>query len=248
MRSLQLKNLRSHVASLTKRQATEIPGAPLNRQPFDMSKMKVDEAARRDMRHKLLRWSLPAAILMFIVALWFLLPTPLTHEAIGNYNRQDYKASRNWLTPLTWTSPQPFVISFNSGTVDTQLGQYDRAQKELTRALSLATPAQRCMVLQNLAISMTDHAARLQQISNYQEATGLEAQVTNIKNSNPKCFKQTPQGGGGGGGGGAQTQSQVVSQAQQSQLQQKNLEGQQSNEPSFQQNTLNLNSPNVKPW
>jgi hypothetical protein len=222
------------------------------RQLFDLTKMQ-NEPVRLRNRHKLLRWSIPFVIIVALVALWFILPTPLTHEAIGDYNHKSYQPSRNWLTPLTWTSPQPFVIAFNSGTVDTQLANYTRAQIELTRALELATPAQTCMVVQNLVISLTDHATSLGLQAQNEDAASYNSQAAGLKLSYSKCFhiiapKQSKHGGGGGGGGGGGDVQQILSQSQQQQLQQKNLVGQESQQQNFLQSAVNPNSPSIKPW
>jgi hypothetical protein len=252
MRNTSIKHL-SEMVWFRKRQVDT--RASMNRRPFDLSKTNY-EAIRHQKRRKLLLWSIPGVVIMLLIALWFLLPSPLTSHAIADYKSQNYRKARDWLTPLTWTSPQPFVIAFNSGTVDTQLGHYPLAQTELNRALTLAPADKRCMVLQNLAISITDHVAVLQQQSNYQEASSLNTEVTSIKSNNPKCFtpvlpkKTPPSGGGGGGGGGGQSESetQVLTPAEAQQLQQKNQQGQQSEEQEFSPNNVNPNSPNVKPW
>ena len=229
----------------------QAPGPTSDRLPFDMSKMEY-ETARKQKRRQLLKWSLPVVLVVFLVALWFLLPTPLTAKTITNYKHGSFATARRWIAPLTWTSPQPFVADFDSGTVDTKLGKYVRAQDELTRALTLAKPAQRCMVLQNLVYSLDAHATSL--TAQFQDVTAYTTEVTNLKANNPKCFpaKQTLlHGGGGGGGGGGSVQSpaqQIVTQAQEEQLQQKNDQGQQTLNQGFEQNTLNQNNPNVKPW
>ena len=223
-----------------------------SRQPFDLKKMK-GEPERRQKRRQLLKYSLPFVIIFFLITLWFLLPMPLTHQGINNYKHQDYKTARKWITPLTWTSPQQFVIAFNSGTIDTQLGKYDLAQGELVRAYTLAAPNQKCMVLQNLVYSLTAHFNSLQASGDFQKSIVYDQEAGNLKTAYPKCFPppklpgNTNGGGGGGGGGGAQS-SQVLDQAQQQQLQQKNDQGQQSQQQDFQQNNFNQTNPNIKPW
>jgi hypothetical protein len=219
-----------------------------NFQPFAFSQIEYD-TERKKKRRKLLFWSLPAVFIVLLVALYFLLPTPLTSEAIQNYNHKNYPYSRIWLTPLTWASPQQFVIAFNSGTVDTQLGSYTLAQGELLRALQLATPAQRCMVLQNLVYSFDAHANLLFRQGQNQSATDLTSEVATIKQANPKCFLQPKGGGGGGGGGNKQNKpADLLTAAQEVQLQQKNQAGDQMEQQDFQQNSVNPNSPNIKPW
>lgn len=191
---------------------------------------------------------------MLIVALWFLLPTPLTQLAINNYKRQNYPAARAWLTPLTWTSPDPFVISFNAGTVDTQLAKYNLAQTELVKALALAPIDRRCMVLQNLVISLNDHAASLESnLSLSQDASTYTDDATTIKENNPVCFRvvakaKSSGGGGGGGGGSSSLPTQILTSAQSQQLQQKNSQGDQLEQPQYQQNSVNPNSPSLEPW
>jgi hypothetical protein len=252
MRDISLEHL-SEVLRFRKRQSAS--RASMNRRPFDMSKTDF-ETIRHRKRRKLLLWSIPGVVILLLIALWFLLPSPLTSHAIADYKNQNYRRARDWLTPLTWTSPQPFVIAFNSGTVDTQLGHYPLAQTELTRALTLAPANKRCMVLQNLAISITDHVAVLQQQGNYQNASSLNTQVSSIRSDNPKCFppiqptKTPPSGGGGGGGGGGESESetQTLTPAEAQQLQQKNQQGEQSEQQEFAPNNINPNNPNVKPW
>jgi len=247
--------LKSRLAQLRNNVRSQRNVVPASHQLFDASKMQY-ETARHQKRRKLLLWSLPVVVLVFFVGLWFFLPTPLTYKAIGNYDRTHYRTARDWLTPLTWTSPQQFVIAFNSGTVDTMLGSYTRAQAELTHALALAPTNKRCMVLQNLVYSLNAHANSLEQQANQEGAADYTAQSMSIKSQNPKCFpvippKKIPPGGGGGGGGGGGSISQpeeVLSQAQADELEQKDEEGQQSEQQAFGQHTLNPNSPDVKPW
>jgi len=231
-----------------------ITGLSASRQAFDLSKVQEPETIRRHKRKKLLRWSLPCALLVGIVALWFLLPTPLTHQAIGSYKHQNYRSARHWITPLTWTSPERWITKFNSGTIDTQLGNYTVAQAELTKALELAPADKRCMVVQNLVISLTLHSASIKATSTNQNTSVYDNEAASLKTNNPKCFKiSTPppkkKGGGGGGGGGAQQQSkQILSPAQAEELQQKNQQGQQSQQQDFLQSAVDPNNPNVKPW
>lgn len=223
-----------------------------DRKLFSLSKMQDLEIARHEKRKKLLKWSLAPVILMFLIALWFVLPTPLTYKAIINYKHKSYHTARDWLTPLTWTSPQQFVIAFNSGTVDTQLGKYAQAQTELTRALALAPANKRCMVLQNLVYSLDAHGASLLRQGDDQNAATYTDAGTTLKTENPKCFPPKPKliGGGGGGGGGSGNSSaqQVLTQSQQQQLQQKNEEGQQQLDQGYSPNSANTNNPNVRPW
>jgi hypothetical protein len=232
-------------------------GANLSRQPFDMTKLDR-EAERRKKRKKLLLWSLPVVILAGLLALWLILPWPLTWQSIRQYNHKSYPSSRNWLTPLTWTSPEPFVASFDSGTVDVQLRNYTRAEKELTRALQLAPKDKRCMVLQNLVYSLQHHADDLEVNGKTQQANEYNSQAKTYMDQNKQCFKPLPvqqpkdQGGGGGGGGGGSgaeaASNQILSATQQQQLEQKNLQGQQSQIQELDLSNANPDSPSVKPW
>jgi predicted Zn-dependent protease len=186
--------------------------------------------------------------------LWCLLPELLTRQAIKNYDHKSYHVARRWLTPLTWTSPQPFVIAFNSGTVDTQIGNYNIAQTELNKALKLAPPDKRCMVLQNLVYSLDAHAANLQHNSSSHAATPYSNQAASLTKSNPKCFQIAAltnhsklQKKQSGGGGGSQSQQGLTS-VQQQQLTQKNQLGQALSQQSLSQDSINPNSPAIKPW
>ena len=228
------------------------PGAGLNRQPFDMAKMNY-EAARKAKRRKLLRWSLPLVILAFILALWLILPYPLTYQAIKQYNHKKYPSARNWLVPVTWSSPQPFVAAFDSGTVDSQLGNYPRAETELTRALQLAPPDKRCMVVQNLVYTLEAHADELTEQSKTQDAKSLSSQAVTYRNDNKKCFQsiapsKEQNDGGGGGGGAAAESNQILSSTQQDSLDQKNAQGQQSQVQDFLDSAADTDSPAIHPW
>ena len=232
--------------------------ASMNRQPFEMGKLDY-EAERRKKRKKLLLWSLPAVILAGLLALWLILPWPLTFQAIKEYDGKDYPNSRNWLTPLTWTSPEPFVAAFDSGTVDTQLRNYTRAEAELTRALELAPANKRCMVLQNLVYALQHHADDLEADGNTGEAKEYDSQANTYMDDNKQCFMVLPTkeeedaggggGGGGGGGSGSEAESnQILSATQQRQLEQKNLQGQQSDIQELDLDAANPDSPSVRPW
>jgi len=218
-----------------------------NFQPFQISQIQYD-TNRRKKRRRLLFWSLPVVLIVLLVALYFLLPTPLTSEAIQNYNHNKIQTARNWITPLTWASPQQFVIAFNSGTIDTRLGAYALAQAELVRALQLATPAERCMVVQNLVYSLDAHANQLYHTGQNQSATDLTSEVATLKQANPKCFLSRGGGGGGGGGNKPKKPADLLTSAQEQQLQAKNEAGDQQEKQDFQQDNLNPNSPNIKPW
>lgn len=229
-------------------------GVSSDRQPFDLARMQHMNKMQKMKRQKLLFWWIPCAILVGLIALWFLLPFPLTHQAIANYNRQNYHGARSWLLPVTWTSPQPFIAAFDSGTIDTQLGKYALAQSELIRAYTLAPANRRCMVLQNLAYSLTAHAAYLTAQGSAQDATTYKNEAASLKVTYKDCFKPNRNGpgqgdqGGGGGGGAANDIQQVLTPAQQAQLQQKNQQGRQKQQQDFKQDTVNSDNPNVKPW
>jgi tetratricopeptide (TPR) repeat protein len=228
------------------------------RHPFDLAKLDY-EAERHKKRKKLLLWSLPVIILAGLLALWLILPWPLTWQSIRQYNHKSYPSARSWLTPQTWTSPEPFVAAFDSGTVDTQLRNYARAEKELTRALQLAPENKRCMVLQNLVYALQHHADDLAVNGKAQQASEYTSQANSYMDHNKQCFKPLPvqqpkdQGGGGGGGGGGgsgaeSASNQILSATQQQQLEQKNLQGQQSQIQELDLNSANPDSPSVKPW
>lgn len=215
---------------------------------LELSKKQQDEY-RLHKRRKLLLYSIPGVVIVTLVSLWFMLPTPLTHQAIKNYNSNKYKTARNWLTPLTWTSPEQFVIAFNSGTVDTRLGNYKKAQSELERALKLAPADKRCMVIQNLSYSLT---ARAESLKGKNEAAQYSAQAKKLKEQNPKCFlavaseEEQEKKNDGGGGGGSQTDNTGASQEQK--LLEKNQEGQAMEQPNINQFIMDLNSPSTRPW
>lgn len=225
--------------------------------PFDLAKMDY-ETVRRQKRRKLLVWSIIPVIVLLAAALWFLLPSLLTHQAIGAYKRHNYPTARRWLTPLTWTSPEQFVIAFNSGTVDTQLGHYNGAEVELTRALALAPPARVCMVAQNLVYSLEAHANSLKGTMP-NDAIIYYTKALNTIRAHAPCFKgSAAQGRIGGEKQKAQGQAASSSQSQQGgqtptaiqqqQLQQKEDQGQQRQQQSLLNKTFDPNDPYVKQW
>lgn len=219
----------------------------MSSQPFDMRMMDY-EAVRKQKRRKLLLRSLPAVIVVFIVALWFLLPRLLTHQAIIAYKGEQYGVSRGWLTPLTWTSPEPFVIAFNSGTVDGQLRKYERSEQELTRAVALApTEQKRCMAAQNLVTVLKDHAKSLQ--AKPKEAASYTTKADTVMKNNKECFKGSAAGGGGGGGSKNDTsKSEAPSKSQQQQLEQKEQEGRERKAKYARDEEYNPDDPSTKPW
>ena len=221
-------------------------------QPFDLAKMDY-EANRLKKRRQLLRRSILPVAVVALVALWFLLPTTLTHQAINAYKHQHYKPARHWLTPLTWSSPDSFVAAFNSGTVDTQLGRYDQAQTELTRALALATPRRRCMAVQNLVYSLQAHAKSLP--ANNKDANTYQTKALNLAKTYSNCFGGASGGQQGGGGGSSASsnaqdtdKSEAPSLAQQQQLQQLEQQGQERKQQDIYDQTFDPSSPNLKQW
>lgn len=216
-----------------------------NHQPFDLNKLDY-EAIRRRNRRKLLLWSLAPVIIVFLVALWFILPMTLTHQAIGEYKHGNHSAARNWLTPLTWTSPDPFVIAFNSGTVDTKLGKYVVAESELSRALAIASKPRKCMAAQNLVASLQAHAKTLQ--AKPKEADAYNAKASKIIQENPACFKGSAAQGGGSSSSSSSSQSQSPTESQQQQLQQKEQEGRERQAQYARDETFNPDDPSIKRW
>ncbi|CAN5377684.1 hypothetical protein BH09PAT4_BH09PAT4_06460 [soil metagenome] len=217
----------------------------MSSRPFDLDKLDY-ETHRRRQRRKMLIWSLAPVLLVGVVALWFILPSILTHEAIGSYKHGSYAASRRWLIPLTWTSPEPFVIAFNSGTVDTKLKHYERAEVELNRALAIApNHKKKCMAAQNLVISLKAHADDLKSIP--KQAQVYEVKAATVRGENEGCFRGSA-AQGGGSSQSSSSQSQALSTKQQQQLQQKEQEGQERQKQYSRDDTFNPNDPKIKRW
>lgn len=160
----------------------------MHNRPFDLNRIDY-KAVLKNKRRKLLLWSIPPVAIVFLLALWFILPSILNSQAIGDYKKGDYKPARNWLTPLTWSSPEPFVAAFNSGTTDSRLGKYDLAEKELTRALALAPAGKRCMVVQNLVSTLETHAENLTTKGKPKEASISNKRAIGYKLYNQSCFE-----------------------------------------------------------
>lgn len=219
----------------------------MSNHPFDLTKIHDGNQLRQKRRNILLR-SIAPSVLILLIGLWFILPSILTAKAIHNYNQQRYKPARNWLTLVTLSSPQRFVAMFDAGTTDTKLKQYDRAEKELTTALSIAPSAQRCKTAQNLVFSLTAHAK-----DDPATADTYLNRSTAVEAAYPKCFKsssrsQSSGGGNSAGGSSSSTNAQSLSTAQEQQLQQKNESGSQRQAHYAQFQVYNPDSPNVKPW
>lgn len=219
--------------------------------------LKDYRAVRRIKRKELLVKSLPITAFFVVLGIWLTLPVPLTQLAINDYNNLDYERSRSWLTPILWSSPQPFVAAFDSGTADARLGKFDRAEKELSKALTLArNEFQRCMVLHNLVFTYNSYGAALVTQGKNADSITMTQNANDILNKHKNCFpevsrntEQDDGGGGGGGGGGSQSQAeQILSASQQQQLQQKNERGQRQQQEEYLQDILNPNSPKIKPW
>lgn len=219
---------------------------PRTSQPFDLTKLDY-ETRRKQKRKKLLLWSLPAVIIVFLLAFWFILPRILTHFAISAYKAENYGVARNWLTPLTWTSPEQFVIAFNSGTVDTQLGEYDRAEDELSRAVAIAPNEQKkCMAAQNLVTSLKAHAKSLK--SKPKEARVYTTKADTVIKENPKCFKGSAASGGGSSQGSSSSQNESPTKSQQQQLEQKEEKGRDRKARFARDEKFDPNDPSIKPW
>lgn len=220
----------------------------MNSQPFDLDKLDY-ETRRHQQRRKLLVWSLPFVVVTALLALWFILPTPLTSLAIGSYKHQRYTAARNWLAPLTWTSPEPFIAAYNSGTADSARKAFDRAEHELTRALAIAPSAKRCMVAQNLVYTLDAHAKTL--ATTLQDTTALKEQANSVVASNRLCFMgASSQGGGAAASNSASSSSnsQSPSDSQQRQLEQKEQEGSERQAQFARDETFDASNADVKPW
>ena len=217
----------------------------MHTRPFNLEKIDYKTALKRK-RRKLLLWSLGPSVLVVLIALWFILPMVLTHQAIGAYKHGSYTTARSWLTPMTWSSPEPFVAAFDSGTVDTRLGNYDRAEKELTRALALAPKDKVCMAAQNLVTSLRLHAEVTKK--SVKESKVYEAKASIVTKAHPDCFKGGSSQGGGGGSGDAQSESQAPSEAQQQQLEQKEQEGRDRQAKYATQEEYDPSNPKIKPW
>ena len=215
----------------------------MHNQPFDLSQLDY-KAVRKQKRRKLLLYSAAPVAIVFLVAMWFILPRILTHKAIGDYKAGNFTGARRWLTPLTITSPEPFVIAFNSGTVDTRLGKYERAEKELTRAVAIAPKDKVCMAAQNLVLSMKTHAESLKDEKIIKE---LEVKTNLVIKEHPECFQGSASSGGGGGSSSA-AQSQSPSDAQQQQLEQKEQEGRERQSKYASEESYDPNNPELKPW
>lgn len=217
----------------------------MHNQPFNLDKIDY-KAALKQKRRKLLKWSIAPVALVSLLAAWLIAPTPFTLRTIGAYKQGDYTTARAWVTPLTWTSPEPFVAAFNSGTADTRLGKYDRAEKELTRALAIAPREKVCMAAQNLVSSLKAHAAATK--AKVKETKEYQAKASIVIKAHQECFKGSAAQGGGGGSGESQSDSQAPSDAQQQQLKQKEQEGRDRKAQYATDEEYDPNNPKIKPW
>lgn len=211
--------------------------------PFDLTKLDHDKV-RKLQRKTALKWSIAPAVLILLLALWFMLPMPLTYIGIKNYEAGQYDKARWWVTAPTWTSPEPFVAQFNAGTIDVKRGEYKAAEKHLTVALALAPLEKRCMVARNLVISFASHVKSLGKDT--AEAKIPASKARNVIRANQECFKGIASSGGGSGSSSAQEQSPTDTQEQE--LQQKELKGQERKEQFAQDEEYDAANPRIKPW
>lgn len=170
----------------------------------------------------------------------------LTTQAIKEYKKGNYQVARTWLIPLTITSPEPFVAVFNTGTIDTKLKEFDRAEHELTRAVAIAPKPLKCMAAQNLVVSLKAHA----DASDIDRLAHFQSKINKIISENSKCFPEDKAAASGGGGGSSSSTSttQSVSDAQQQQLKQKEQEGRERQESYARDEQYDQSKSQIKPW
>lgn len=215
-------------------------------QAFELA--KIDYSAQRHAeRRKLLRRSIAPVLLVVVAAVWFLMPTPLTGQAIGHYKQNRFSAARSWLSPLTLTSPQPFIADFDSGTIDTKLAKFSRAEAELNKALSIAPTNKLCVTAQNLVYALQAHAGALTK-SAPQTSSQLAAKEQVVIKKYPSCFPTKSGGGGGGGSSNSSSQDNSPSKSQQSKLEQKDQAGRERQAKYANDSSLSPNNPSIKPW
>lgn len=216
----------------------------MSSKPFDLGKMDYDTLRRQRRKRYLLRAGIPLVIAL-LAAIWFILPSTLNTKSIGAYDDGNFAKSRSWLSPLTISSPEQFVIAFNSGTVDTQLGNYERAEEELTRALAIAPDDKRCMAAQNLVTSLQAHAAA--KTDDEKLLAELDSKVTTVMGNNEDCFKGSA-ASGGGSSASSSSDSQSPDDSQQQQLEQKEEEGRERQAKFAREETFEAENPKIKPW
>lgn len=213
-------------------------------QPFDLKKLDY-ETNRKELRRKLLKRSIAPACIIGLLAIWFLLPSILTPITIDKYDDKDYGSARAWFTPLVIASPERFVADFNSGTIDTKLGEFERAEQELGRALAFAPEGKICMVAQNLAVSHILHADSLVGPA---QAKIYDNKATELIEKYPECFEGGTSGGGGGGGSSSSANANSLSKSQQQQLDQKEQKGRDRQEQYARDEEFDPSKPQLKPW
>lgn len=75
-------------------------------------------------------------------------------RAMDHYDHKDYVAARSGFARTTVLNPfNPWIGHFNAGTADYRLGDFVAAGTDFSKALTLAPPADKCMVGLNLAWS-----------------------------------------------------------------------------------------------
>lgn len=213
--------------------------------PFDLQKIS-DDHARHQKRWQMFLWSIPAVIFLLLLAIWLILPGILTGRALNAYNHGAYKIARQWIAPLTLTSPEPFVAAYNSGTFDSADGTYDRAEKELTRALALAPQDMKCKTAQNLVFTLRAHSLSTPDATN--NATAYLKQSANIISAHPTCFKAAASSGGASSQSSSSGNSQAPSDSQQQELQQKEQAGRDRKAKFARDEEYNATDPSVKLW
>lgn len=204
------------------------------------------ETNRKAARKRLLKKSRIPVCIIALIAILLALPMLLTHIAIQQYAKEQYGSAANWIRPLDIVSPEPFVIAYNKGTIDTRLGKYEAAETALNRAVAIAPKGKKCMAAQNLATLLDMHSKSLSDSPG--EATQYATKRDEVIAAHPDCFKGASASGGGGSSSGAAASSESPSDAQQDQLEQKEQKGQERKEQLAQEETFDPSKPKIKPW
>lgn len=204
------------------------------------------EVNRKSARKRLLKKSRIPVIMVSLMAVLLALPMTLTHIAIQQYEKNQHEDAKSWIRPLSIFSPEPFVIAYNKGTIDTKLGNYEAAESALNRAVAIAPKDKKCMAAQNLATSLDMHSKSIADSPG--EATQYAAKRDEVVAAHPDCFKGASASGGGGSSSGAAASSDSPSDAQQDQLEQKEQKGQERKEQLAQEETFDPTKPKIRPW
>lgn len=158
--------------------------------PLDLGKIDF-EGNRRRLRRRLVIWSSPVTVVLFLFAVWLIMPAAATYQAQVAIDDSHYDTAGIW-TGLLGTNNifEPYIKAFNQATVFTHQQRFDEAIDQFTRSIALAPNEKVCHIRNQLVLSIelagdaSVHGDKQKAITYYTRA------LTEIS-ANRSCFEGT---------------------------------------------------------